>query len=102
MSLFCFDRLKLGQGPATNSTMHPLLTRPRSISVITDQAAAALTDGNYIEQLQVSLQQASVSSLHERLQERKTSSVHPTLVSCSVLSDSSLSFLLFVYHSSTS
>ena len=47
----------------------------RSVNAMFDQAAAALTDGQYIERLQTALQQASVSSLNERLTERKMASL---------------------------
>ncbi|XP_057381690.1 uncharacterized protein LOC130704238 isoform X2 [Daphnia carinata] len=60
---------------AGGSASLPLIIRPRSINGLADQAAAALTDGQYIERLQVSLQQASVSSLQERLAERKVQSL---------------------------
>ena len=53
----------------------------RAISGQTDLAAAALTDGQYIEQLQSALQQASVSSLQERLAERmKVHQQHPSVM----------------------
>ena len=63
-------------------------SRPsRGVNAMVDQAAAALTDGKYIERLQSALQQASVSSLHERLAERKVASL-------SILQHSVLNILL--------
>lgn len=59
---------------ATGAISNPII-RPRSINGLADQAAAALTDSQYIERLQLSLQQASVSSLQERLAERKLHSI---------------------------
>ena len=62
----------------------------RSVNAMFDQAAAALTDGQYIERLQSALQQASVSSLNERLTERKMASIstlQQTLQSTSVTID---------------
>lgn len=69
-SYYVSSKFKLAGGAISN----PII-RPRSINVLADQAAAALTDGQYIERLQISLQQASVSSLHERLAERKIHSI---------------------------
>lgn len=60
---------------ASGTVSYPHIIRPRSINGLADQGAAALTDGQYIERLQLALQQASVSSLQERLAERKVQSV---------------------------
>ncbi|XP_045036389.1 uncharacterized protein LOC116932882 isoform X2 [Daphnia magna] len=60
---------------ASGAVSHQHIVRPRSINGLADQGAAALTDGQYIERLQLALQQASVSSLQERLAERKVQSV---------------------------
>ncbi|KAI9553082.1 hypothetical protein GHT06_020973 [Daphnia sinensis] len=60
---------------ASGAVSHQHIIRPRSINGLADQGAAALTDGQYIERLQLALQQASVSSLQERLAERKVQSI---------------------------
>jgi hypothetical protein len=70
-SLFC-SKFKAASGAAVN---YPHIIRPRSINGLADQGAAALTDGQYIERLQLALQQASISSLQERLAERKVQSI---------------------------
>lgn len=54
----------------------------RTVCCPADQAAAALTDSQYIEKLQTALQQASVSSLQERLAERKNHSLQLVSASC--------------------
>lgn len=68
---FVFSKFKAASGAVS----HQHIVRPRSINGLADQGAAALTDGQYIERLQLALQQASVSSLQERLAERKVQSV---------------------------
>lgn len=74
------------------------IIRPRSINGLADQAAAALTDGQYIEKLQISLQQASVSSLHERLAERKLHSIQIPVGSITIQSYSVQSYVeIFKY-----
>ncbi|XP_046656348.1 uncharacterized protein LOC124349634 isoform X1 [Daphnia pulicaria] len=65
-------KFKAASGAAVG---YPQIIRPRSINGLADQGAAALTDGQYIERLQLALQQASISSLQERLAERKVQSV---------------------------
>lgn len=70
--LFCRSKFKAASGAAVG---YPQIIRPRSINGLADQGAAALTDGQYIERLQLALQQASISSLQERLAERKVQSV---------------------------
>jgi hypothetical protein len=70
--LFCRSKFKAASGAAVG---YPHIIRPRSINGLADQGAAALTDGQYIERLQLALQQASISSLQERLAERKVQSV---------------------------
>ena len=52
-----------------SSHSHPM--RSRSVVGLTENAAAALTDSHYLDDLQNALQKASVSSLHRRLAERK-------------------------------
>ena len=66
------SKFKAASGAAVG---YPHIIRPRSINGLADQGAAALTDGQYIERLQLALQQASISSLQERLAERKVQSI---------------------------
>ena len=64
--VFLPARMKLG-GKGTASS------RARSANNGQDSVLAALTDSDYLEELQERLQKESISSLHERLAERKVS-----------------------------
>ena len=66
------SKFKAASGAAVG---YPHIIRPCSINGLAGQGAAALTDGQYIERLQLALQQASISSLQERLAERKVQSI---------------------------
>ena len=63
--LFCWRlkyRMKGGEGSSLRS---------RCVSGLTDNAAAVLTDSHYLDDLQNALQDAHITSLHNRLAERK-------------------------------
>ena len=56
------------------------LGRSRSEEKLIESVAAAVTDSRYLEELQFKQQRESISSLHERLTERKVTTVKTFLV----------------------
>ena len=60
------------------------LGRSRSEEKLIESVAAAVTDSRYLEELQFKQQKESLSSLHERLAERKVTTVQLDVVCADV------------------
>jgi hypothetical protein len=73
--MFCCVTFSGKVGRSKTAFSSTRLGRSRSEEKLIESVAAAVTDSRYLEELQFKQQKESISSLHERLAERKVTTV---------------------------